>query len=91
MSTRISRLLGAVPLVLLMAAAGTATAQEDDEGVVYERNSAVPFPVELIVPGTEATHVITGTGIRFVAALCELCLDLTKLRLHLLGGLEQPR
>jgi len=64
MSTSIIRLLGIVPLVLLMVAAGPAAAQEDGDSVVRERNSGVSFPVELIVPGTETVHMITGTGIR---------------------------
>ena len=63
MSTRISRLFG-VALLVVLASARPAAAQESDEGVVHERNSGVPFPVELTAPGTETVHVITGTGIR---------------------------
>ncbi len=31
---------------------------------VYERNSAVPFPSMITVPGMTAMHALTGTGIR---------------------------
>jgi hypothetical protein len=63
MRTRIS-LVFAVPLAALVVSGPTATAQEEEQGVVHERGSGVAFPVELAVPGTEMTHVITGTGIR---------------------------
>jgi hypothetical protein len=63
MRTRIS-LVVAVPLAALVVAGPTATAQEEEQSVVHERSSGVAFPVELTVPGTEMTHVITGTGIR---------------------------
>ena len=64
MHTRLSLLLGAVPILALALAAPPAAAQEDEQGIVHERSSGVAFPIELTVPGTETTHVITGTGIR---------------------------
>jgi hypothetical protein len=63
MRTSLSLVL-AVPLAALVLAGPTATAQEEEQSVVHERSSGVAFPVELAVPGTEMTHVITGTGIR---------------------------
>jgi hypothetical protein len=39
-------------------------AQEAAEDTVYERNSAVAFPVHLTVPGHLEQHLLTGTGIR---------------------------
>jgi hypothetical protein len=63
MRTSLSLVL-AVPLAALVLTGPTATAQEEEQSVIHERSSGVAFPVELAVPGTEMTHVITGTGIR---------------------------
>ncbi len=54
--------MSAILLVSLSVYPASALAQEEE--VVYERSSAVAFPVELTVPGTDMVQHITGTGIR---------------------------
>jgi hypothetical protein len=51
-------------LAALALAAPPATAQDSPVDSVRERNSAVPFPVMLSVPGHMERHAITGMGIR---------------------------
>jgi hypothetical protein len=53
-----------LPLFALAALSVPAAAQQATMDTVYERNSAVPFPTTITVPGTAATQMLTGTGIR---------------------------
>jgi len=41
-----------------------AVAQDASAAVELEPSSGMPFPVELVIPGGGATHVLAGTGIR---------------------------
>lgn len=53
-----------LPLLALAALSVPAAAQQAPMDTVHERNSAVPFPTMIAVPGMTAMHALTGTGIR---------------------------